>query len=133
MESGILTKDQEQKLSQMADDVLVFKNVILELVDGYLAKVLITLLDDKVVDKLKEDVKIQLAGIVDAAFAEDIELVKTLSANLINSLVDIPGLDETSEGLIFRGAIDLAVGVILAWIAKRKGVVPVTLVLKAKA
>lgn len=121
MESGILTRDQEQKLSTMIDDALVLKS-ILELVDGYLARVIVTLLDDKYVDKLKEDVKIKLAALVDAGFAEDVELVKTLAADLINSLVDIPGLDETSEGLIFRGAIDIAVGAIIAWIAKRKSV-----------
>lgn len=130
MESGILTREQEQQLSQMIDDALVLKNVILELIDGYLARVIITLLDDKVVDKLKEDVKVKLAALVDAGFAEDVELVKTLAADLINNLVDIPGLDETSEGLIFRGAIDLAVGAIIAWIEKRKQIPTVTLALK---
>lgn len=128
MESGILTRDQEDKLSKMIDDALVFRGLI-ELVDGYLARVLITVLDDKYVDKLKEDVKIKLAALVDAGFAEDVELVKTLAADLVNSLVDIPGLDETAEGLIFRGAIDIAVGAIIAWVAKRKSV---TVVLELK-
>ena len=121
MESGILTRVQEQQLAQMLDDALVLKG-ILELVDGYLGRVLITVLDDKYVDKLKEDIKIKLAALVDAGFAEDVELVQTLAADLVNSLVDIPGLDETSEGLIFRGAIDLAVGAIIAWVAKNKTV-----------
>jgi hypothetical protein len=127
MESGILTRDQEQKLAEMIDDVLKFKG-ILELIDGYLARVLITILDDKIIDKIKEDVKIQLADLVEAAFDGDIELAEAKAADLINMVIDIPGLDETSEGLIFAGAIKIAVGAILAWIEQRKGTT-VTLVL----
>lgn len=129
MESGILTREQEQKLAEIVDEALKLKG-ILELIDGYLARVLTTLLDDKIIDKLKEDLKIQLAALVDAAFAGDLELAETLTTNLINSLVDIPALDETSEGLIFRGAIDLAVGAIIAWIEKRKGTTVVLVLAK---
>jgi hypothetical protein len=119
MEEGILTLEQEQKLSVMVDEALKFKG-ILEFVDGYVAKVVITLLDDKVVDKLKEDIKVQLAALVDAAMDGNIELSETIAADIVNGLVDIPGLDETSEGLIFKGAIELAVGAVLNWIAKAK-------------
>ena len=41
-------------------------------------------------------------------------------------LIDIPGLDEESEGLLFKGIIQLLVGVILDWINSKKEV-PVTL------
>jgi len=125
MESGILTVVQEQQLAVMVDDALKLKG-LLEWIDGYLAKVLITILDDKLVDKLKEDLKIKLASLVDAAMAKDVELSETIAADIVNSLVDVPGLDETTEGLLFRGAIEIAVGAILNWIAKAKGE-PVTL------
>ena len=112
MEIGILTAVQEKKLAQMLDDLVKLKGV-LELVDGYVFKVVITLLDDRVVDKLKEEIKIKLAALVDAVLGEDVLLAEQLATDIINSLVDIPGLDEESEGLIFKGVIELIVGAIL--------------------
>lgn len=120
MESGILTTVQEKQLAEMVDNALKFKG-ILELIDGYVAKILITYLDDKVLDKLKDELKVKLAALVDAVMAEDIELSETLAAEIINGLVDIPGLDEEAEGLIFKGLIEIAVGAILHKLAELKG------------
>jgi len=120
METGILTAEQEKQLAAMLDEVIKFKSPILEWIDGYLCKVAITLLDDKVVDKIKEEIKVKLATLVDAAMAEDLELSETIAADIVNGLVDIPGLDENSEGLIFKGIIEMAVGAIIAWIEKRQ-------------
>ena len=53
--------------------------------------------------------------------AEDIETAQDLAAEVINMLIDIPGLDEESEGLLFKGMIQLLVGVVLDWINKKKG------------
>ena len=120
MEKGILTAVQEKKLAQMLDDLVKLKGV-LELVDGYVFKVVITLLDDRVVDKLKEEIKIKLAALVDAVLGEDVLLAEQLATDIINSLVDIPGLDEESEGLIFKGVIELIVGAILIEVETIKG------------
>ena len=120
MEKGILTSEQEKQLSQIVDNVLKLKG-LLELVDGFLAKVLISLLDDVVVDKLKTEVKIELAALVDAVFANDVPLAEELAAQILNDLVDIPGLDEEAEGLIFKGAIELIVGAILSKLGEVKG------------
>jgi len=120
MESGILTTVQEKQLAEMVDNALKFKG-ILELIDGYVAKILISYLDDKVLDKLKDELKVKLAALVDAVMAEDIELSETLAAEIINGLVDIPGLDEEAEGLIFKGLIEIAVGAILHKLAELKG------------
>jgi len=57
---------------------------------------------------------------------EDVELAESLSADLMNSLIDIPGLDEEAEGLIFKGLIEILVGAILKWIEGKKQA-PVTL------
>ena len=120
MEKGILTAVQEKKLAEMLDDLVKLKGV-LELVDGYVFKVVITLLDDRVVDKLKEEIKIKLAALVDAVLGEDVLLAEQLATDIINSLVDIPGLDEESEGLIFKGVIELIVGAILNEVETIKG------------
>lgn len=120
MEKGILTAVQEKKLAQLLDDLVKLKGV-LEFIDGYVFKFVITLLDDKVVDKLREDIKIKLAALIDAVLGEDVPLAEQLAADIINGLVDIPGLDEESEGLIFKGVIELFVGAILNKVETIKG------------
>ena len=124
-EKGIFTSDQEKKLAGLLDDVIVLKG-IMELVDGYVFKAVITFIDDKYVDKLKEDIKVKLAALAEAVIAEDVVLAEQLATDLVNSLIDIPGLDEESEGLVFKGVIEILVGVILKWIEGKKDA-PVTL------
>jgi hypothetical protein len=120
MEEGILTSAQEKTLSALLDDAIKLKGVA-ELVDGFLFKAIITFVDDKYIDKLKEEIKIKLAALVEAVMAEDIELAEQLATDLVNSLIDIPGLDEESEGLLFKGVIEIIVGAILQWIESKKG------------
>lgn len=124
-EKGILTAEQEKKLAELLDNVIKLKG-FLELVDGYVFKALITFLDDKFADKIKIEIKVKLAELVDAVLAEDIETAETLAAEVVNMLLDVPGLDEEAEGLLFKGIIQLLVGVILDWINSKKEV-PVTL------
>ena len=119
-EKGILTQEQEKRLAELLDDVIKLKG-FLELLDGYVFKALITFLDDKFADQIKVEIKIKLAELVDAVLAEDIETAQDLAAEVINMLIDVPGLDEESEGLLFKGIIQLLVGVVLDWINKKKG------------
>lgn len=118
-EKGILTLEQEKKLAELLDNVIKLKG-FLELVDGYVFKALITFLDDKFADQIKIEIKLKLAELVDAVLAEDIEGAEGLAADVINMLIDVPGLDEESEGLLFKGIIQLLVGVILDWINSKK-------------
>jgi hypothetical protein len=120
MEKGILTAVQEKKLAEMLDDLVKLKG-LLELIDGYVFKVVITLLDDTIVDKLREDIKIKLAALIDAVLGNDVLLAEELATDIINSLVDIPDLDEESEGLIFKGIVELIVGAILNKLEEIKG------------
>ena len=119
-EKGILTQEQEKRLAELLDDVIKLKG-FLELLDGYVFKALITFLDDKFADQIKVEIKIKLAELVDAVLAEDIETAQDLAAEAINMLIDVPGLDEESEGLLFKGIIQLLVGVVVDWINKKKG------------
>jgi hypothetical protein len=135
MEKGILTLEQEQKLGILLDDAIKLKGWIPELLDGYVFKAIITLVDDTFIDKLQEDLKVKLAALADAVMAEDIELSETLSTDIINELVDIPGLDEGAEGLIFKAVIEITVGAVIKWIVSKKSAKtekPVVVTLKLK-
>jgi hypothetical protein len=124
-DKGVLTTDQEKKIAELLDNLLKLKG-FLELVDGYVFKAIITFVDDKYVDKLSVDIKTKLAELITAVLAEDVPLAEQLATELMNQLIDIPVLDEEAEGLIFKGVIELVVGVILDWINGKKEV-PVTL------
>jgi hypothetical protein len=121
MEKGILTALQEKKLAELLDNAIKLKNLFLEVIDGYVFKAVITLVDDTFIDKLSIDIKTQLAAIVDAILADDVELAETLTADLMATLVSVPGLDKESEGLLFKGVIEVFAGAILNWINERKG------------
>ena len=124
-EKGIFTLEQEKKLAGLLDDAIKLKG-LLELVDGIVFRALLTLLDDKLIDKLPEGVKAQLAQIAEAVIAEDVETAETLATDLINSLIDVPLLDEESEGLLIGALVRLIVSSVLKWIEGKKDA-PVTL------
>src|ERR1035437_1439921 len=100
--TGILTPAQESQLAVWLDDLVKLKG-FWELIDGYIFKILITLLDDKSLDKLKVDLKAQLA------------------TDILVGLVQIPGVDSTVEGLIFGAAIQLAVAAIISKLQVKTG------------
>jgi hypothetical protein len=123
MEPGILTAVQEKKIADLLDDAIKFKGVILEIIDGYFFKVLVTVLDDKVLDKLKAEVKAKLALLVNAILGDDVPAAEAAVAEVLASLIKIPGLDKDSESLLFKAAIEFVVGAAIKWIESKKIVV----------
>ena len=130
--TGILTPDQEKQIAVWLDDLVKLKG-LLELVDGYIFRILITLLDDKVLDKLKADLKAQLSKLVEAAMAGQVDEAEQLATDILVGLVVIPGIDSTVEGLIFSAAIQLAVAAILNKLQPQVGQPIVLKVAEAKA
>jgi hypothetical protein len=120
MEKGILTAAQEAKLASMLDDAIKLKG-FLEIIDGFVFKAVITFVDDNYLDKLSTDIKTQLAAIVDAVLANNVDQAETLVADMLTTLVNVPGLDKTTEGLLFKGVVELLAGAILKWIEGQKG------------
>lgn len=122
MDKGILTVVQEKKLAQILDDAVKVSGVF-ELIDGYLFKILLTFLDDTYADKLSVEIKTELGQLAEALMASDWDAAELVATSIINRLVNIPGLDEDSEGLLFKGIIEIVVGAVLKLIGQKKGVV----------
>ena len=110
--TGILTPAQEQQLAVWLDELIVLKG-FWGLIEEYFFKVVIKLLDDKVLDKLKADLKAKLSALVTAAMNGDVAGAEQLATDLLVGLVTIPGIDSTVEGLIFGAAIQFIVAAIL--------------------
>ncbi len=117
---GILTSAQESKFAELLDKVVKVGG-LLEFIDGYIFKALITFLDDKYADKLAVEIKEMLSKLIDAVLNEDVEGAEQIATDIINKLVDIPVLDEEAEGLLFKGVIEMLVGAVLKWVEGKKG------------
>ena len=122
MDKGILTVVQEKKLAQILDDAVKVSGVF-ELIDGYLFKILLTFLDDTYADKLSVEITTELGQLAEALMASDWDAAELVATSIINRLVNIPGLDEDSEGLLFKGIIEIVVGAVLKLIGQKKGVI----------
>lgn len=120
MEKGILTTAQEKELAQMIDEAIKLKGIP-ELLDGPLAQIVITYIDDEILDKLDAELKLKLTALVNAVMAKDVVLSQNLAADLINDLVNIPSINKESQGLIIKGTLELLVGAILKRLEKIKG------------
>ena len=122
MDKGILTVVQEKKLAQILDDAVKVSGVF-ELIDGYLFKILLTFLDDTYADKLSVEIKTELGQLAEALMVSDWDAAELVATSIINRLVNIPGLDEDSEGLLFKGIIEIVVGAVLKLIGQKKGII----------
>lgn len=120
MEKGILTTVQEKELVQIVDEAIKLKGIP-ELLDGPLAQIVITYIDDELLDKLDADLKTKLGTLVNAVIAKDVILSQNIAADLINSLINIPSINKESQGLIIKGTLELLVGAILKRLEKIKG------------
>jgi hypothetical protein len=74
-QKGILNKDQEKIIAELLDKKVVFNKPILEAVDGYVFKAIITIVDDYGLEKLQENYKEKADELADALLAENWEVV----------------------------------------------------------
>jgi hypothetical protein len=120
--AGILSNEQEKVLAGKLDDLVKLKGV-LELIDGYVFKALLTFLDDNLVAKLGEPIKVKLGELATVLLTApvDVDKAETIASDIINGLVDIPGLDEDAEGLLFKGIIEVIVGAVVKYLEGIKG------------
>lgn len=115
----ILTDSNRKFVANAIDDAIKAKGV-LELVDGFAARVLLNVVDNYIDSKLSisDSIKNQLNALVEAAKENDIESLEIIAADLLNSIIDIPGIDEEGEKLIFEGAVKIIVGALKTLLGK---------------
>lgn len=110
---GLLTEEQEAFVSGLLDDLIDFKNPVLEGLDGPAFKVLVSVVDNNLIDKIPEEWQNPIEPILDEAMAGNWEEAADKVADLLNEKIDVPGLDEISEQLIFNAILQLILGVIM--------------------
>jgi len=110
---GLLKPEQQRFFAVLIDEAVPFKNPFLEAFDGEAFNIIITVVDDNLLDKIPEDWQNPIEPIIDAAMEGNWDLAGALAADFANQKIDIPGLDELSEQLIFSGLINFLVGLIV--------------------
>ena len=85
MGTGILTPAQEQQLATMIDALLNLKGVIGN-IEKIGIKIVISFLDNTLIDKLSVAIKAQLSNIIDAILNNNPALAEKLSGELVVKL-----------------------------------------------
>jgi len=115
----VLTPEQEKLLAEALDEFLKFKNSIVEKFDGPVALIVVRGVDNRFADKVNPAWKTPLIPIIDSALAGDIEETRRLVTDLINQKIDIPGIQEDVELMMFDGFTRFAAAAV-AWFLERK-------------
>jgi len=115
----IITDDNRKFLAGIIDDAIAAKGV-LELVDGFAARVVLNVVDNFIDSKVEvsDEIKARINELIEAAKEKDLEACEVIAAALINDVVNIPMVDEEGEKLIFEGVVKIIVGAIKTWIKK---------------
>ena len=116
---GFLTPEQERLLAEALDEFLKFKNAIIEKFDGPVALIVIKGVDNRFADRINPEWKTPLIPIIDKALEGDVEETRRLVTDLINQKIDIPGIQEDIELMMFDGFTRFSVAAV-AWYLERK-------------
>ena len=108
---GWFTNDQEKFLADLLDEKVQLKGV-LEMADGMIFKLVISTLDNNLIEKIPDEWNNPIAPIIDAVIAKDWDQAAVLIASFADDKIDIPGIDDLSEKMIFSSVLALAAGII---------------------
>lgn len=111
-EKGILTAKLEGILADKLDELVKLKG-IWESVDGIAFKIVITTIDNNVAEKIPEPYKTEVRDLLTEILDEkDYAAACDKAADMIDKLIDIPGLDDDTERLIFTGIFTAIAGLL---------------------
>jgi len=100
---GILDPADESVIARWLDDQFVFKGPV-ELIDGPAFKLVVSTLDNRFGEKIKEPYKSKLRqGIKIVLNEPNFEEASKKVTELLDEAIDIPYINDETEKLIFKG------------------------------
>jgi hypothetical protein len=103
MNKGILSPESESKIAKWLDDAIVLKGP-LELIDGPAFKLVISTLDNKYAEKIPEPYKTKIREGLELVMNEsDFEEASRKATEYLDTIIDIPYINDETEKLVFRG------------------------------
>jgi len=116
---GLFTPQQEDFIAKLLDDMVKFRNPLLEMVDGMVFKVLIQTADNQVLDRIPEQFKDDLRGLVDSAIEQQWEETRRLFTDALVKHANFFNNAESSL-LFFDGMTKLVMAAIDWYVQKNK-------------
>lgn len=101
---GILTKEREKFLADFLDEKVKAKG-LLEQFDGLIFRGVILLIDDYAIEQLNDPIKEKLSTLVDMLVEGKYDEAALLVGELLDIVIDIPNIDDSTEAMIFKQAI----------------------------
>jgi hypothetical protein len=112
MEKGILIGELESKLAEILDNLIVLKG-IWETFDGPAFKLVISAVDNNLGEKIPEPFKTEIRDMLTEILGEqDYATACTMASAFADRLIDIPGLDDMTEKMIFDGIFTVVAGLL---------------------
>ena len=113
-DKGLLTKTIEEKLSKKLDE-LVELGGVWETVDGLAFKLAISGLDDTLGEKVPEPFKTTIKDLlIDIIEEQDYSKATAKGFDFLDELIDIPGIDDAMEALLFKGMATIVIAIIVS-------------------
>jgi hypothetical protein len=112
MEKGILTSALEQKLAEALDNLVKLQG-FWETFDGPAFKLAISAIDNNLAEKIPEPYKSTLQSLLTEILEEqDYQAACDMAADFVDGLIDVPGLDDPTEQMIFHGIFTVVAGLL---------------------
>ena len=125
---GLLKPEEEKDCGKSLDTFIDFTKIFpkkkllsiaIEAFDGKLFTAFIREFDDRLADRIPEEYKPEARAVLLAIIAKDWEDVAATSPQLLNALVDIPGIEEETELVIIAAIVQGIYAAAIAYAQKR--------------
>lgn len=110
---GIISPQGEDLIAALLDNAITWKNPIIKLFGKRIFKVIISTIDNNLLERIPEEWQNPLEPIIAAAVNKEWEEAALLISKFADKKIDIPFLDEASERLLFDALTSLMLGLIL--------------------
>lgn len=112
-DKGLLSKATEAKLAKSLDN-LVEVGGIWEQIDGLAFRTFISIIDDTLGEKVPEPYKSEIQNLLIMILdEEDYEQAIKRAFTFADECIDVPGIDDEMENLLFSGLANIIVAAIL--------------------
>lgn len=120
--SGIFTPEQENALGAKLDSLIDFKNIkgfgMLEIFDGFLFTKCISFVDDKYGDMIPAEYKEDCGKLAIYLVEENWAACEEPICNILDTLIDIPLLEDEQEAWIIKSIVEATFGILLTKVLK---------------
>ena len=120
MNKGVWTKEQIKFLAKILDDLKKWNNFFMETFDGKIYEGFLYFINNLALDKIPEKYKLPLSELTTTVMEGNWDEFDDKAAVILAELLDIPGMNEDQEVVLFSTGVQFIVEAIKLWIEKKR-------------